>query len=90
MTPPTSTEALLARRDAVFGKGSTIFYEQPVHLVRGLLGHCVGGAGARVEVDAQLVDLVDTGRSHGPDVEADAAEVHGPHEVGDVGDHECA
>ncbi|MFZ9630280.1 MAG: aspartate aminotransferase family protein [Ilumatobacteraceae bacterium] len=35
MEPSATTAALLARRDAVFGAGSTIFYEQPVHLVRG-------------------------------------------------------
>lgn len=35
MTATDDDSALLARRDAVFGKGSTIFYERPVHLVRG-------------------------------------------------------
>ena len=35
MTAADPTAALLARRDAVFGRGSTIFYEHPVHLVRG-------------------------------------------------------
>ena len=30
-----STEQLKARRDQLFGKGSTLFYEQPVHIVRG-------------------------------------------------------
>lgn len=35
MTAGDDTAALLARRDAVFGKGSTIFYDHPVHLVRG-------------------------------------------------------
>lgn len=31
----TSIDDLLARRDRLFGKGAQIFYEQPLHLVRG-------------------------------------------------------
>lgn len=30
-----TTAELMARRDQVFGRGSTLFYEHPVHLVRG-------------------------------------------------------
>ena len=41
--------------------------------------------GRRVEVDAQLVGVVWVGRQRRPDVEAEAGQVHGPQDVGQVG-----
>ena len=41
--------------------------------------------GLRVEVDAQLVGVVGIGRRGRPHVEAEAAEVHRPHDVREVG-----
>ena len=41
-----------------------------------------GDAGRGVEVDAQLVGMVGVGRRVGPDVEAEAAEVHRPQRRG--------
>ena len=45
-------------------------------------------AGLRVEVEAQLVGVVGVVGAVGPDVEAEAGEVDGPGDVGDVGGHE--
>ena len=53
-----------------------------------LLGHRVGGSRARIEVDAQLVAVLQVGRTHGPRVEAEAAQVDSPHQVGEIGNHE--
>ena len=44
--------------------------------------------GRGVEVDAQLVGVGGVGGEVGPQVQAEAADVHGPHDVGDVGDDE--
>ena len=48
------------------------------------------GAGSRVEVDAELVGVLGIVGARGPHVEAEAAEVHGPRDVREVGDHERA
>ena len=54
----------------------------------GLPHHLEGRARLRVEVDPQLVGMVLVGRAHRPRVEPEAAEVHRPEEVGEIGDHE--
>ena len=60
--------------------------EQPLGLGGGLLRHRERGARPGVEVDAQLVARVAVCGPHRPRVEAEAAEVHRPDEVREVGD----
>jgi len=59
--------------------------EQRPRLGGRLLDHGQIDAGRGVEIDPQLIGVVGVGRQVGPHVQADAAEVHGPHDVGDVG-----
>ena len=48
------------------------------------------GAGRGVEIDAQLVGVIGIVGVRRPHVEAEAAEVHRPRDVREVGDHERA
>ena len=54
------------------------------------LRHREGGARSGIEVDAQLVGVVGIARTDRPRVEAEAADVDRPQEMGEVGDHERA
>ena len=62
--------------------------EQRLHLARAFSDHLEVDPRCRVEVDAQLVGVVEVGGLRRPHVEAEAAQVHRPHDMGDVGDHE--
>ena len=62
--------------------------EQRVHLVRDRTRVVEVGAGLRVEVDAQLVGVLGIVGARRPHVEAEAAEVHRPRDVREVGDHQ--
>ena len=62
--------------------------QQGADLVGRLADHGERDTGCRVEVDAQLVGVLGIGRLHGPDVEAEAAQVHRPQHVGHVGGHQ--
>jgi hypothetical protein len=57
----------------------------------GHLPHRVEGhTGLRVEIHPQLVGMVDVAASHRPRVQVDAAEIDGPHDVGEVDRAELA
>ena len=62
--------------------------EQRAHLTPCFTDVVEGHAGLRVEVDAQLVGVLGIGGDVGPDVEAETAEVHRPHDVREVGGDE--
>ena len=92
-TSPTAARAA-RRRGCRFGRwssGSPVMPSSSSSAPRlggGLAHHREGDAGRRVEVDAQLVGVVGVGGVVRPHVEAEAAQVHRPGEVGDVGDHQ--
>src|SRR5439155_3123927 len=62
--------------------------QQGPHLARGDACFFEADAGLRVEIDAELVRVLRVRGQVRPDVEAEAPEVHGPREVGEVGRHE--
>ena len=54
------------------------------HLAGGLAHHVERDAGRRVDVDPKLVRVLGVGRQVRPHVQPQAAQVHSPHDVGDV------
>ena len=63
--------------------------EQRAHLVRGDTRFVEPHSRLRVEIDAQLVGVLGIVGAVRPHVEAEAAEVHRPHDVREVGGHQC-
>ena len=59
--------------------------EERADLAGSLLHHRERDAGARIEVDAELVGMLGVGCLRRPDVEPEAAQVHRPEHVREVG-----
>src|SRR5207237_5173890 len=78
---PAIASRLRHRTHSVLGK-------QPTDLRRGLPEHPKGDAGRGAQVEAELVGMLLVVRLRRPDVEADAAEVDRPDDVGQVGRNE--
>jgi 4-aminobutyrate aminotransferase-like enzyme len=71
-TSKTPDEALLARRELAFGKGAKLFYDTPLHLVRGE-GAALFGVDGRRYVD-MYNNVASVGHAHPKIVEAMAAQ----------------
>ncbi len=67
-TPDSGPDPLLARRDRAFGRGAKLFYDEPLHLVRGE-GASLFGADGRRYVD-MYNNVVSVGHAHPRIVEA--------------------
>ena len=64
--------------------------EQRPYLVRGGTRFVETHSGLRVEIDAQLVGVLVVVGVVRPHVEAETAEVHRPHDVREIGRHQCS
>ncbi|WP_421839338.1 aspartate aminotransferase family protein [Novosphingobium sp.] len=67
-TPNSGPDPLLQRRDRAFGRGAKLFYDEPLHLVRGL-GASLFGADGRRYVD-MYNNVASVGHAHPRIVEA--------------------
>ena len=79
-------QSAVARRLRVRGDAELV--EQRPEMVRRAPRLVEAGARLRVEVQAQLVAVLGVGGPVGPHVEAEAAEVDRPRDMGEVGDDE--
>ena len=86
LEPEVHVQAVVARRLRVAAQAELV---EHVAAEQGDGAHLVeADAGRGVEVDAQLVGVGGVGGEVGPQVQAEAADVHRPHDVGDVGHDE--